>query len=410
MTPDIIIGDITGGHTAVQRDIGDNITIQHIWDAFRLYPAFGDIHNLKVKAIWSNGLTDDIVTPSSILELKDAHLWAYLYGYSIIIVDDRGEETKLEAWHPMVDGVGFQFIKVTDRGYPSRVRIIMKAQEVSKEDLMFEVDMYPCELDSNGEPIRTKPTPGEYGFFALRTRGAIKGLQGLPYCLDLLDPIRAQYDILKAYIPYAEKQGMAFPTIGLQYNTSDNRNSIKTQFASQPTTNRILIIGKEDWIEWVSPQADAYDPFPILDWVNQMISRKSQMNKLMLEGDPSGYLSASETAISNWEADVKEDQVFWHIAFKPIWDLCGASEDCTFQDPAKPTFISLMEGLKAIREGMEGIVAIEDIVRLMNEYLSKHGTEEELQPAPEEERIGFQEDQTGSQDSGESGSSSPKNA
>ena len=63
-------------------------------------------------------------------------------------------------------------------------------------------------------------------------------------------------------------------------------------------------------MEYVSPQQHAWDPWPILDWVNRMVARESQMHKLMLEGDPGGMIATSETAISNWEADIKEEQIF----------------------------------------------------------------------------------------------------
>ena len=64
----------------------------------------------------------------------------------------------------------------------------------------------------------------------------------------------------------------------------------------------------------------------------------------------------------------------------------GATEEVTFKDPSKPTFISLMEGLLAARQAMEGVISNESIVQLFNEYLQKHGHEEELQPASDEER------------------------
>lgn len=392
--PDLVVSDIIGGHQPLKRDIGANITIQHISDAYRRYPAFKDIHELKVKAIWSNGLTEDVITPEAIIEMKDTHLWDYLYGYSVAILDATQDPIKIEGMHPMVDGIGFHYTKFSPKGYPMEIQVMLTASEVEAELIQFKVPAYPCEKDNKGEYIRSKPIPSKYGFISLRTRGGIKGVRGYPLCLELLDAVRAQYDILRAYVPYAEKQGMAFPTIGLEHNTKTSRASIISQFANQPTTNRLLMIGKEDWIEWISPQSDAYDPFPILEWINGMIARSSQMNKLMLEGDPSGYLSASETAISNWEASVKEDQIFEAIQFNPIFQVLGATNECTFKDPSKPTFISLMEGLEHARLAMEGIVAKEDIVRIMNEYLEKHGHKEELKVAPDEEQEGFEDKET----------------
>lgn len=378
------IGDITGGTKPKAREIGANITIQDIWDTYRWYPGFKAILKLAVKAIWSNGLSEESIEPSRLLELKDGHEWVMAYGYSAIIIDATTDPPRCEAWHPMLNGIGFQFSKFSTRGYPMEIEVHMHYPEADTP-IWIPIDAYPCEIDKHGEYIRERPIPGKEGFFIIRSRGGIKGVMGLPPYMDLIDPLRAQYDILKAYIPYAEKQGMAFPAIFLEANNKTNRENIKEQFATQPTTNRMLILGKEDAIEWISPQANAYDPFPILQWINGMISRASQMNKLMLEGDPAGYLSASETAIGNWEASVKEDQIFMRTQFLPIWTALGASKDCNFKDPSKPTFTSLMEGIKALREGMEGLIEKEDIVNLMNDYLEQHGQAQKLHVAPDEE-------------------------
>ena len=182
---------------------------------------------------------------------------------------------------------------------------------------------------------------------------------------------------------------MAFPSVFLQDNTPTNRSSVKTQFANQPTTNRLLIMGMDDAVEWISPQAGAYDPFPMLQWINTLIARASQMNKLMLEGDPSGYLSASETAISNWESKLKEKQAYWRTQILPVWIALGASEDCNFEDPTKPTFISLMDGLKSMREAMDGLIDPEDIVDLMNEYLENNDQDKELHALSKEEMMEY---------------------
>jgi hypothetical protein len=124
--------------------------------------------------------------------------------------------------------------------------------------------------------------------------------------MHLIDSFKIQWDIIKAYGPYAEKQGMAFPVVYHNDNSAKNRSNVKTQFASQPTTNRLLQMSAEDLVEWISPQAGAYDPFPMLHWINTVISRATQMNKLMIEGEGAGQLSTSETAINRWETKQKE--------------------------------------------------------------------------------------------------------
>ena len=378
------IGDIIGGHARTPRDIGDPLTIQHIWDCWRLTPGFKAIIKLGVKAIWSNGLNEETILPDRLIELKDGDEWCDAYGYSAIIVDARKSPPTADAWHPRIDGIGFIFTEFSPRGDPTEIEIMTKPTETDQGAIPIKVDAYPCELDDDGERIKTRPIPGKFGFFNIRTRGSIKGVQGVPRYLDLIDPMNGQYDILKSYIPYAEKQGLAHPLVWLKDNSPTNRAQVKSDFKKQAQKDRLVIISMEDDMEYKSPQQHAWDPWPILDWVNNMIARATQMNKLMLEGDPAGYLSASETAISNWEASIKEDQIYKRTQFLPIWIALGATDECNFKDPSKPSFISLMEGIKAIREGMDGIVAKEDIVRLMNERLELEG-KDELTVAEDEE-------------------------
>lgn len=391
----IIIGDIAGGQKSQPRDIGDNLSIQILWDTYRWFPGFRDMISLEVDALYSNGINeDDIIDISRNIECKDSLRWALLGGYACVIVDAReSDNPKVESWHPYIDGVGMNFTSFSPKGHPLEIEIYLKAAEA--QPIHYYIPHYPCETDTEGEYIDSKPLPGEYGFFHIRTQGNIRGVQGLPAYMHLVDAFRIQWDIIKAYAPYAEKQGMAFPAVFLEDNTKTNRTEIKKQFANQPTTNRLLIMGAEDAVEWISPQAGAYDPFPMLQWINTILARASQMNKLMLEGDPAGYLSASETAISNWEAKLKEKQAYWRTQLLPIWMALGASEECNFKDPTKPTFVSLMEGIKAMRDAMDGLIEPEDIVNLMNEYLESNDQKRELHALPKEEMISTNDESKG---------------
>lgn len=290
----------------------------------------------------------------------------------------------MDAWHPEIDGIGFTFTKFSAYGDPLEVRIKMRTAETDHDKHGIMVPAYPCELDRNGERIKTQPIKGRFGFFAVRTEEGLKGVQGLPRYLDLIDPIRGQYDILKSYIPYAEKQGLAHPVVYLKDNSPTNRSQVKSDFSNQPQKDRLVIVSTDDLLEYESPQQNAWDPWPILDWVNNMIARATQMNKLMLEGDPAGYLSASETSINNWITKIKEHQVYKRVQYLPIWIALGTSDECDFSNPDKPSFLSQMEGLKALREAMDGLVAREDIIKRMNEFLELEG-EDMLKIAPKEE-------------------------
>lgn len=382
------VGGIVGGEKPLARDMGDTITIQTVWDTYRIYSGFKAIIQLGVEVLWSNGLKDGDdstpLLPDRIIELKDENEYMDTYGYAIAIIDGKRTPPTIDAWHPEVNGIGFIYTKFSPWGDPLEIRIKMKTTETSHDKHGIKVPAYPCELDDRGERILTRPKAKGYGFFSVRTRGGIKGVQGLPKYLDLIDPIRGQSDILKAYIPYAEKQGLAHPLVALKDNSPTNRTQVKSDFSKQPQKDRLVIISMDDALEYVSPQQNAWNPWDILDWVNNMIARATQMNKLMLEGHALGEVASTESAISNWEAKIKELQVYLRTQFLPIFIALGASEKCNFADPAKPSFISLMEGVKMIREGMDGIVAREDIVKLMNERLMLEG-EDELNVISDEE-------------------------
>ena len=381
------LSDIAGGTVPVRREIGELLTIQNVWDVYRWTPGFRDMLNLEVDAIFSNGINEDEkIDPSRIIECKEALRWSLMAGYSCAIVDARdSKRPKVEGWRPEIDGVGFIFTKFSDRGHPLEIEISLKTHESGGKVLHIPVPHYPCETDADGEYIDDKPILGGYGFFHLRTEGNIKGIQGLPQYMHLLDVFKGQWDILKAYIPYAEKQGMGFPVFFHEENTKVNRSNVKTQWSSQPTTNRIMQMSMDDNVLYLQPLAGSYDPFPMMQRFDHLIARANQMNKLMLEGDPSGALSSSETAVGRWEAKNKEKQNYWRTQFLGIWIALGATEDANFKDPAKPPFISLMEGLKAMREAMEGLIMEEDIVNLMNEYLESNDQKRDLHALPEED-------------------------
>jgi len=397
-----IVADIAGGQKPLAREVGDNLTIEHLWSIYRWYPGFRDVINLECDAIFSNGINEDeIIDTTRIIECKEALRWALMAGYSCPVVDARDPDNpKIEAWHPYINGIGFMFTDFSLKGHPLEIKVYMNANETAGGKIEFTIPHYPCEVDSDGEYMDDKPIPGGYGFFHIRTQGNIRGVQGLPQYLHLIDVFKIQWDIIKAYGPFAEKQGMGFPGIFIKDNNSTKRANIKSQFDSQPTTNRIIIMGDEDAIEYVQPLAGSYDPFGMLQWLNTILARASQMNKLMLEGDPSGNLSSSETAINNWETKNNEKQAYWRTQFIGPWKALGATDEVNFKTPGHPTFISLMEGLFALRQAMEGLIEPEDIVNLMNEYLESNDQKRELHALPKEEMMSNNESDQDGQDSG----------
>jgi hypothetical protein len=396
-TKKVYIQDIEGGEVPAELDPDKNLTLDDVWKTYRWYPGFAEIHELLVKAMWANGLSDENIQEDRILEMKDGHLFAYLAGYTAYVCNTFTDPPSVEAWHPIIDGIGFRITKVAEDGYPTEIEIIQKALE-SKEPHIYAVPNYPVETitleigkDQDGSPlertihVRENPEKKGYGFFIIRNRKGLKGIRGLPEHLPLVHPVRAQHDILQSYVPYAKKQGMGFPVFYMEDNTTQNRANIDSAMNNMPQSNRYFKMSNDDLVEWIQPLAGSYDPFPILQWIDMLIARKTQMNKLMLEGDPAGHLSASETAINNWEREVKESQRFWQSQFLPIWKVLGAKDDCTFQDPSRPTFISLMEGAKNAVDALLPIAEPDDIVKLLNEHFQKSGASWQIRAKPREE-------------------------
>lgn len=393
------VGDIVGGKAPIDLNISDNITIDKIWDTARWFPGFKELHKIEVDAIWANGISDESIEPDRLLECKKTDFWCNMCGYAIIIVDAEVDPPSCEAYHPVITGTGFQYTRFSKMGQPLEVEITLKFNESTVEP-NFKVQHYPCETRQiqigttetgeaiySKEYIRSKPIPGGRGFFHVRTDEGLKGVQGLPKYLSLIHPHRWQYKILEAYIPFAQKMGMWFPFFGLKRNTPTNQAKIEQQWDKHPDYDKLIIGDSEDAVDYLGPTATAYDPMGILEWINTLVAKGSQMNKLMLEGDPAGYLSASETTINNWVSKLKEGQVYRRTQFLPVFKVLGGKDDTDFMDPSKPTFISLMEGLKAMREAMIDIVEPEDIVDQFNEYLEKNGHAVKLRALPKEEMI-----------------------
>jgi len=78
----------------------------------------------------------------------------------------------------------------------------------------------------------------------------------------------------------------------------------------------------------------------------------------------------------------------------------GGTEECNFKDPTHPTFISLMDGLKSMREAMDGLIEPEDIVNLMNEYLESNDQKRDLHALSKEEMMANKEMEEGNDSTG----------
>ena len=195
------------------------------------------------------------------------------------------------------------------------------------------------------------------------------------------------------------KQKLDAISLALLLSQADEYEQIGDLYNAERVLREVLNLDPENdlvrqRLEAINTAISEKRTTPLEDYENAI----RQGNKLMLEGDPSGYLSASETAISNWERDIKEQMVFWRAQWLPIWFVLGASEDCAFNDPSRPAFVSLMEGIEKMVTALLPIVEPEDIVKMANVYLEKHGEQFQLRPRKDDPLL-MQQQQGGDSDS-----------
>jgi hypothetical protein len=119
-----------------------------------------------------------------------------------------------------------------------------------------------------------------------------------------------------------------------------------------------------------------------------------------LTGDPMGYLSASETNINEWFSSIKAFQDHILPQIKPLLMALGCSEDVQFQDPSEPTLESKMNSVALVRQGLEGLISRESLLKYINnEVLSLEG-EDQLELMDDGEYDKYYNQQKGNENGG----------
>jgi hypothetical protein len=368
---DKLIQGIVGGTAISTRVLEDNILIEDLYDTYMRYPGAKPAVELKPKAAFHNGFTEEIDIERK-LELIKNDIWTELFGYSVILFQDGN----IQAVNPRVNRVGFIYTATNDLGEPIQIGIRWNPDEQFQgPDIL--VERAPFSLKGSGDLN---------GFYPFRSLPGLPGARGLSCLLPLIDVIRAQHKIFIEYTKYAEHQGLAHPVVKIENLTDTARTQVRGQLTA-PRKDKAVIIDMKDDFYYESPQQGAYDPAFMMQFADQYIVRESAITMSMLTGDPMGYLSASQTTINEWFSAIKEYQDHKLPQYLPILLAIGMSKDVKFQDPSEPTLEAKLESVKFIREGLEGLVSRESLLKYINNEILGLEGDEELELASEEEAM-----------------------
>lgn len=392
MTESRIVQGIVGGEAISDRVLEENILIEDLYDTYCRYPGASTAIDLKVRATFHNGFTEDI-EPDRKIELENGVIWGELFGYSIWIIDGNN----IQAVNPRVNRVGFIFTEFDEKGEPLKIAIRWNPDE-QFQGPDIEVKRAPFSLTGNGDIN---------GFYLYRTLKGLPGCRGVSTLLPLVDVIRAQHKIYIEYTKYAEHQGLAHPVVKIKNLTDTGRDQVRGQLTA-PRKDKAVIIDIEDDFYYESPQQGAYDPSFMMDFADRFIARTTSINKFQLSGDPMGYLSASETNINEWFSAVKAFQDHILPQIKPVLIALGCTNDVTFVDPSEPTIESKMESIKNVREGLEGLVSRESLLKFINNEILGLEGEDELELADDEEYDKYQGINNQEEENGRTGNGSKK--
>ena len=364
-----MVQGIVGGSKISTRALEDNVVIEDIYDTYMRYPGAKSAVELKPKAAFHNGFTEEIDIERK-LEMIKCDIWTELFGYSVIIF----ENGNVQAINPQVNNVGFIFSKFDEYGEPMEIGIKWNPEE-KQDDQYVYVQRAPFSYSGTGD---------YNGFYPFRSLDGLPGARGISCLLSLIDVIRAQHKIYIEYTKYAEHQGLAHPVVKIANLTDTARQQVGAQLTA-PRKDKAVIIDMEDDFYYESPQQGAYDPSFMMEFADKYIVRESAITMSMLTGDPMGYLSASQTTINEWFSAIKEYQDHKLPQYKPLLIALGCTEDVQFQDPSEPTLESKLESVKLVREGLEGLVSRESLLKYINNNILGLEGEEELEIMSDEE-------------------------
>ena len=354
------LSEITSGTRTSIRQVGDGMTSEDLWDTYVHVPGAKAIINRPIEAMFHNGFRDWDIDYERKLELEKAIKWRNLFGFSAIVME--GDD--IQAWNPKIQGIGFTLAEWDEKtGQCIGIKIYTDAQQ-----------------GNVGKLIKGR----EKKFFLFRTPDGLPGERGISDIIDLVDVCRISFEIWAEYAKYAFHQGLAHPV--LKVTDLDDEKFTKADAAlNAPTKDDAVIIDAEDDFSYASPQSQAYDPVPMLEYGDTYITRESSLNKLQLYGDPTGALAASETSTSNWYAHIKELQDEIMPSLKPVLIALGAPDDVMFNEPGEYNIATQMNGVLQIRMALDGLVPPEQIVNIINKYMA-NSDKDKLRPLTDEEK------------------------
>ena len=152
----------------------------------RRYPGAATAIDLKVRAAFHNGFTEEIDKEKQI-ELENGVIWGELFGYSVWLIENEN----IQALNPRVNRVGFIYNMFDDYGEPISIAIRWNPDEQFQGP---DVNKPRAQFSYSG-------TGSFDGFYPYRTLRGLPGSRGISTLLPLIDVIRAQH---KIYIEYTK--------------------------------------------------------------------------------------------------------------------------------------------------------------------------------------------------------------
>lgn len=347
----VTISDITGGEVISVRDVGDMIIIDDITDTYNRFPGAGAAIDRSTFGAFIKGFTEDLDI-RRILELIKAEIWKKEFGYSVVVK----EGDNIQALHPRTYQSGFIVTEIDDLGNATKIQMLWKADE--------KADPVPLIYD--------RSVDGSDGFFWFRSFRGLLGLRGLSHLLTLVDPLRVQNALYLEYMKHGEWQSISHPVAKIKDLNDTVYQRLKRDLQAS-NKDKAVIIDAEDDFYYDGPMAggSAWDPTKMLEYGDKIISRETGLLLSMLTGDPMGYLSASDVTTAQWFDAVNQYQAIILPEYLPLLKALGLPDDIKFNNPYEPTLESKMESVKLAREGIEGLVAPEQLIDIINEILGR---------------------------------------
>jgi len=341
--------------------LGQKIIMEDAFDTYNRFPGAAPAIDLKVKAAFHNGFTEELGN-EKIREIEKGVIFGGIAGYSSFIVDNDN----VQSINPRVHRVGFIYTKFNLMGEAMEIGIRWDPEEtVQGADIL--VPRAPFSLTGTGD---------FNGFYPYRTLKGLPGMRGISDLLCLIDVIRSQSKLYQDYTKYGEHQGISHPVVKIENLTDPAREQVNSMMTA-PRKDKAVIIDMKDDFYYESPMGNTWDPSFMMEFADKFIARETSINMFQLTGDPMGYLSASQTNINEWFSAVKAFQDYIFPFIQPVLMALGLSEEARFQDPSEPTMEAKYESVKLFREATDGLVGrAAQLQYINNEILGLEGPDE----------------------------------